>query len=89
VVNLVTSPTLKPIGDEMCLQLNILYFVHFVVGLVDLHSFYGAYNYSTISSGYAISLYTTIISMLLLIFAVNEERHAPSEPVVTDTVRKN
>ncbi|KAI8342171.1 P-loop containing nucleoside triphosphate hydrolase protein [Chlamydoabsidia padenii] len=86
-INLVSPPTFKLIGDEICTRLNLLYLVHFLIGLLDLRSFYIVYNHSTVSTGYAISFYTTIISLLLLVFAVNEERHSPTEPVITDTGR--
>jgi hypothetical protein len=86
VTNLSLSEDAKPIADEICHQLNILYFVSFLIGLVDLRSFYVVYNYATVSTGYSIAFYTTTISLILLVFLINEERHAPAEPVVTDTV---
>lgn len=86
VTNLSLSEDAKPIADEICHQLNILYFIHFLIGLVDVRSFYAVYDYSTVSTGYSIAFYTTTISLILLVFIINEERHAPAEPVITDTV---
>ncbi|KAI8092836.1 uncharacterized protein BX664DRAFT_357339 [Halteromyces radiatus] len=87
VINLSLSQNAKSIADVVCQQLNILYLVHFLIGSIDLHSFYTVYDYSKVSNGYSISFYTTMISLILLIFIINEERHAPSEPVITDTGR--
>lgn len=76
----------KKFADKICLHLNNLYLVHFLIGLVDLHSFYTNYDIHTISIGYSISFYTTTISLILLTFAVFEERHAPASPVITESV---
>ncbi|KAI9303307.1 hypothetical protein BJ944DRAFT_241568 [Cunninghamella echinulata] len=87
IINLSLSSESKKFADKICLHLNNLYLVHFLIGLVDLHSFYTNYDIHTISIGYSISFYTTTISLILLIFAVFEERHAPASPVITESGR--
>ncbi|CAO3644968.1 unnamed protein product [Cunninghamella blakesleeana] len=88
VINISLSKDAKKIADKICSHLNSLYFYHFTIGLIDLHSFYRNYDIREISVGYHISLYTTIISFILLVFAIFEERHAPAQPVITASGRQ-
>ncbi|KAI9496002.1 hypothetical protein BDB00DRAFT_811355 [Zychaea mexicana] len=84
---LLTATSKKPVADDICFQLNLLYLGHFCINLVDLRSFY-IVHYTDISvEGYVHSILTACVTSILLSIIIHEERHSPVEPVVADTGR--
>ncbi|KAI9247698.1 hypothetical protein BDA99DRAFT_565069 [Phascolomyces articulosus] len=89
IFNIAWTPTSKkPVADDICFQLNILYLVHFFINLLDLRSFY-LIHYTNFSGaeGYLHSILTALITFILLCIIIHEHRHAPIEPIVADTGR--
>ncbi|KAG0192526.1 hypothetical protein DFQ28_008764 [Apophysomyces sp. BC1034] len=87
IANISVSSTPNILTDQICSKLNILYVCDFLIGLVNLRSFYIVHGTSDWTPGYSLALYSCCISFVLLIFVINEERHAPLEPVISDTGR--
>ena len=81
-----TGTPKKPIADVVCVQLNYLYLLHLSLDLIDLRSFYAAHYTNIATEGYRHSVFTACVTLILLLVIIHEERHAPVQPVVTDTV---
>lgn len=77
----------KLVTNEIAYRLNFFYFVVFFVGLVDLHSYYMTHFTESITTGYAISLWTTSITLALIVLIINEARNASKDPIITESVR--
>jgi hypothetical protein len=76
----------KSLSNLICNHLNILYSLDFMVQLVNLFAYYHIHDISSISNRYQECMVSFVITFLLLIFIMNEERYAPAEPIVADTV---
>ncbi|KAF7726212.1 hypothetical protein EC973_009010, partial [Apophysomyces ossiformis] len=87
IANITVSSTPNLLTDEICAKLDFLYLANFLIGLIDLRSFYLVHGISHFTSGYSLALTSTVMSLVLLVFIINEERHAPLEPVISDTGR--
>lgn len=78
--------TTRAFSDVICKHLNVLYILEFLIQLVNLNAYYQVYDISTVSDRYQTCMVSFALTILLLLFAVNEERYAPAEPIIADTV---
>ncbi|KAG0166993.1 hypothetical protein DFQ28_007487 [Apophysomyces sp. BC1034] len=82
-----SEETYKSTTDVICKHLNLLYACVFVIKLIDLRSFY-LVHITELRLGYSISIISTGLLFLLLVFVINEERYAPRDRLVSDTGRE-
>ncbi|KAG2195149.1 hypothetical protein INT47_006598 [Mucor saturninus] len=87
VFSLSADGTTRAFSDVICKHLNVLYILEFLIQLVNLNAYYQVYDISTVSDRYQACMVSFALTILLLLFAVNEERYAPAEPIIADTGR--
>lgn len=68
--------------------MNTLYAVDFFVQLINLYSYYQVHDVSVISDRYMYTIVSWAITFILILLIINEERYAPSEDIIADTVSK-
>ncbi|KAI8066830.1 P-loop containing nucleoside triphosphate hydrolase protein [Gongronella butleri] len=73
--------------DAVCLQLNWLYVMQLMVGIVDFRSFYVVHGVTRISDGYWVAAMSSLWAFLILSIVIHEERAAPLFPLMADTGR--
>ncbi|KAI7870590.1 P-loop containing nucleoside triphosphate hydrolase protein [Spinellus fusiger] len=88
VINILVSAESNPFSITMGCYLNVLYFGAFVIGMVDLRSHYIVHDTDAKSDGYTVTLYTSLVNLILLLFIINEEPSAPSENITTEDGRE-
>lgn len=81
------SETTKALTNFICKQMNTLYAVDFFVQLINLYSYYHVYDVSVISDRYMYTIVSWVITFILILLIINEERYAPSEDIIADTGR--
>ncbi|KAI9013950.1 P-loop containing nucleoside triphosphate hydrolase protein [Phycomyces nitens] len=87
VGNIVISGTPNDLTPRLCSQMNVLYCGAFLLGMADLRSFYIGHGIDDIGVGYTVSLYSSLLSLVLIMCAFNEEPLAPVSPIVSDSGR--
>ncbi|KAI8979970.1 P-loop containing nucleoside triphosphate hydrolase protein [Pilobolus umbonatus] len=74
-------------SNTICSTLNLLYIVSFIVGMVNLRSYY-LINYThTIETGYLLSIVSTALILILITILTTESRLTPVHPVITEEGR--
>lgn len=63
-----------------------MYTLEFMLQLFNLYAYYQAHAIATISDRYGESMVSFAITFIILVFTMNEERYAPAEPIIADTV---
>lgn len=79
--------TAKSVVDVVCRQLNVLYTCHLLINAVDLRSFYIVHLADEFTTGYTVSLAVACVTLFVLLVIIHEERNAPAQPVIADSVR--
>jgi hypothetical protein len=77
----------KPLTDSICRHLNFLYTADFTIQLVNLFSYYHVHDIAYVSDRYRNSMISFAVTSILLTFMINEEKYAPAETIIADTVR--
>lgn len=90
-VNVAMSRTNALAAYGLRRHLNLIYFVTFLVSIVDARSFYLVRYTDIQTSGYLYALDTFFVTFALLLVIINERFGAPTEPITTKSVslRKN
>ncbi|KAG1046896.1 hypothetical protein G6F43_010636 [Rhizopus delemar] len=87
IINIYLSANYSPLANTICNHLNILYAADFLIGCVNTRSFYVLkLDYESVL-GYKLSVWTTLISFVLIVLIINETRNAPSKPIITESGR--
>jgi hypothetical protein len=76
----------KALADTICKHLNWMYTIEFILQLVNLYAYYHVHNVSFISDRYKSNMISGAITLVLLLFIINEDRYSPSEPITVETV---
>ena len=76
----------RQMANTVCQHLNMLYTADFFLQLVNVYAYYHFHDVSTISDRYQYHIISWCITSLLIVCMINEERYAPSEKIVADTV---
>lgn len=76
----------KQLSDFICRELNVMYIVYFMIELVNIYAYYHIHDISFIQARYAYWIFSSAITILLIVFVINEERDSPTDPIVTESV---
>ncbi|KAI8381242.1 P-loop containing nucleoside triphosphate hydrolase protein [Radiomyces spectabilis] len=81
------SSRYKSLADMLCHHLNGLYVCSFIIALIDVRSNYLLGGLENIGLEYRLALVSFSLTSLMLVLVINEERHAPEKPIITETGR--
>ncbi|CEG75854.1 Putative ATP-dependent bile acid permease [Rhizopus microsporus] len=87
IVNIYLSGSYTALANTICSHLNLAYVIHFLIGIVNVRSYYILKLNPEVVFGYKASICSTIISFALIVLVINETRNAPTKAVVTESGR--
>lgn len=85
-MNIYLSGSYTALANTICNHLNLAYVFHFLIGIVNIRSYYILKLNPEEAFGYMASICSTTISFVLVVLIINETRNAPSKAIVTDSV---
>ncbi|ORE10363.1 P-loop containing nucleoside triphosphate hydrolase protein [Rhizopus microsporus var. microsporus] len=87
IVNIYLSRSYTALANTICNHLNLAYVINFLIGIVNVRSYYILKLNTEVAFGYKASICSTIISFVLIVLVINETRNAPTKAVVTESGR--